>query len=620
MSRSIRRGSIFFTSVTVAAIAAPAFAHDVRDLIGYIDLIDRLGSGNEPTGAGIIAGHVEAPDGQGRHQPDPNDAHFTGKTFVFMSGGMAVSNHANSVGRHLYGDTWGAAPGVNDIHVWEANHWIGTGFLHTNQPGVPPDQVAADLFNNSWVGHAGGFSNEILRRVDFAVNDQDLVIIGGVGNSSQPLDVFDTLLSHGYNVISVGRNDGQHHHGDTLFSVDGGGRMKPEIVSPETATSWATGIISGCVADLQETARTWPGLDNNTNADRAEVIKAVLLAGAMHGPTWTNNPQTTGPDRGITDTPIDATFGAGFVDINFAHMVHTGLEQNGSTTVPLSGTATNTGWDLTPINSNQTRYYRFELSEDKETFAVLLTWNRRIAPDFLSGSLPNLSLELFEVDNQGNLTSLRGNNGVGVFASGNIASVSAVDNIEHLFIRDLVAGNYILAVSRPNDGMEQWDAALGWILPPDTATPADLINFMRIFGTVLSGGLAELQSSNNMYLVMRSQPGFTAQEPNILEMELTWDTDVAGPSTLTFLFEGRLNQPGGTATLRLRNINTNGNEVVGQFAVGATEITAQIPGISATNYATGAGQIIGRFRIAVLATFSPLGFDSFTDFTGMNVN
>lgn len=599
--------------------AGGALAHDMRAEIGYLDLIARLGAGNEPTGTNIIAGHTEAPDLNGNHRPNPADAHFVGNTFTFFSGGTATSSHANSVGRHIYSNSISAGPDIDAIHVYEANHWLGAGFLRTGEL-TGPNPTIVDFFNHSWIGDAGGFNDEILRRVDFLINDQEIMVVCGVGNGDSPLTRLDLLLSHAYNVISVGRNDGEHHHGNTLPDVEGPGRMKPEITAPETATSWATGLVSGCVGALQETARTWTGLSNNTNTDRPEVIKAALMAGTVHDSTWTNNPETSGPNRGVTTTPLDATFGAGFANINLAHMVLTGLEQNSATTVPTSQTAEYTGWDLTPINAGQTRYYRFHLCEPKAEVTMFLTWNRRVATDFNSSTLPDLDLELFSVDEDGNLLSLRGGGGSAYFGSGNIASDSQVDNVELLNIRDLEPGDYVLAVSRSNDALSSWDAAVAWLIPPDTAMPADLVLFQPLFGTVTAGDIDSLRASDGVVLRMRSQPGFTAQEPNITDMRVDFNTAVPSPTHLAYTFEGRMNQPGGIATIRLRNRATNALNIIGQFSIGSAEIMREFCDLDATLYVNAGGDVESRVKHSAVATFTAQGFTAITDFVGVGVN
>src|SRR5688572_26769648 len=93
-----------------------AAAQSIPDQVGLTALIQRLGAGNQPTGAGIAVGQVEG-DGDGvagppfAPYPDPTHPAFAGKTITQMSGAMAISGHATFVGQNLYGLN-GIAPGI----------------------------------------------------------------------------------------------------------------------------------------------------------------------------------------------------------------------------------------------------------------------------------------------------------------------------------------------------------------------------------------------------------------------------------------------------------------------------------------------------------------------------
>jgi hypothetical protein len=69
--------------------------------------------------------------------------------------------------------------------------------------------------------------------------------------------------------------------------------------------------------------------------------------------------------------------------------------------------------------------------------------------------------------------SISGEGGVGVFGSGNVESVSAVDNAEHLYIRDLAAGDYVLELKRQAGTQSAQPVAVAWYMPP-TSPSADL--------------------------------------------------------------------------------------------------------------------------------------------------
>lgn len=451
-------------------------------LIGLDDLIKRIGLENVPTGAGVIIAQVEAPNGNGNFYPNPGHAEFVGKMFTQMSGASASSGHATNVGKNFYGLTISVAPSINDIYLWEVNHWLDSGFLNVSSPGsTPPLAVPKDLklFNHSWVGSGGNaFDNIVLRRADFVAVRDDLLMMVGVNNGGASFP----LLSHNYNGLSIGLMGGGHTSSSTGSGIDGQGRQKPNIVAPGSATSWSTPVLGAAAAMMIETARTYEGLSNNPNAQRSEVIKAVLLAGAAktdaHGLPWTNEPFESGSARGRTITPLDDVIGAGTVNVNYAHMILTGIEQDGTANPPASTNIASTGWDLTAVSPGESRYYRFSVQELADAITILVTWHRQVAVGFTSNdwAVADFKLVLWRVDKNGNLATLVGDPGLDFFESGNVTSESFFDNIELLYINGLAAGQYTLELSR-NDGLEEypnWDAAVAWLLPNVPGNPADL--------------------------------------------------------------------------------------------------------------------------------------------------
>lgn len=608
----------FFLIAASLIGAAPVLADSQREALGYLDLIQRLG-GDAPDGTDIIFGQTEARSA-GNYLPDFNHARFAGKTFIIESGNSGVSGHATVVGRHGYGNGWSIAPGVTLIHCYEANGWLGGDFLRTAS-GLPPLVAPVDLFNASWIGTAGGFDNEILRRVDFVIENQDALMIVGLNNGNAPLNVNDRLLSHNFNGLTVGTSDGDHHHGNTLFGLDGPGRMKPEIVAPDRTTSWTTGLISGVVATLLETARTTQGLGNNPNADRSLVIKGILLAGATRRAGWSNNPIENGNGRGRTSAPLDPVFGADQANINTSHMIFTGLEQDGSTTVPLNGSKALAGWDLTPIDANDNRFYRFELREAKPFASMLITWNRRPNQTFTSFTMPNLNLELFAVDDQGMLISLRGDNGINVFETGsNIASTSTVDNIELVHVRNLQAGNYVLRVRRMNDSLGEWEAAVAWFIPPAVSETADLVDLTLLDGTIISGGLPEMESSDDTFLITEARVTGEVHQPHLLRMQVGAVTAVQNPDTIDLTLESRITDIEATVWLFLRDWNTGDMVQVDQFMIGMQEEVHQVTVPDAGRFVrTSDGRIELEIKKIVFFPFTLSGFNSLIDHVRVGV-
>ncbi|MHC4825364.1 MAG: hypothetical protein ACYTEY_02275 [Planctomycetota bacterium] len=451
----------------VAGLPARAGADDAA-AVGLDDLALRIGPENLPTGADVLVAQVEAPTGGGAYRPNPNHEDFVGKNFILMSGASANSSHATNVGRRYYGTAIGIAPAISDIHVWEANHWATTGFLHTSS-GLPPDAspTGLKLFNHSWVGtlNSNSMDNNALRRADFVMSRDDLLMFVGVNNGG---GTNYALLSHLYNGLSVGVEGGGHLSADTLVGIDGPGRMKPEIVAPGTLTSFSTPIAAAAGALMVETARAMSAGADPT-AERGEVIKAVLMAGANHRPGWTNNPEISGPLRGTTGRPLDSVYGADLVNVNMSHMILTGRQQFGLAAPPASINARHAGWDLTTVGIGESRYWRLKVCDLAAEVSILATWHRQASSPFGSGNwaVADFDLILWRLDVGEQLVTLVGDDGLAYFGGGNVASESQVDNIEHLYVLDLEPSEYVLELRRLDNEVvyPDYDAAVAWLLP-----------------------------------------------------------------------------------------------------------------------------------------------------------
>jgi hypothetical protein len=470
----------------MSALAAALLAGSARggqntndgDLVGLDDLLARVGAANLPTGNGVLAGHVEFGDAEGDYGPNQALNQYVGKTFIANSGPTGTNAHANNVGFNYYGNTFSIAPGITTINLWEASAWITTGFLRSNT-GLSPVTVPAGLkiINHSWLAAfaTNTQNNNALRRGDFVMNRDDLLMMVGVDNdeSGVPNDDLNVpLFNHVYNGISVGVTDGSHMNDATLAGIDGTGRMSPVIVAPGTKTSWATPVVAAGAALMIDTARSIPALADNPAAERGEVIKAILLAAANHRAGWTNNPVLSGPDRGITSQPLDDVYGADTLDVNVSHLVLTGGEHDGAASVPTAANAPHAGWDLVSVGLGESRYWRMSICQLAAEVSFLVTWHRQVQSPFgnANWAVADFDLILWRVDGQGKTVTLVGDAGLPWFAEGNVVSQSAVDNIEHVFVRELAAGDYVLELRRL-DGLASypsWDAAVAWTGPPST--------------------------------------------------------------------------------------------------------------------------------------------------------
>ncbi len=461
------------------------------DEIGYADLIARLGVDNIPIGAAVRVAQVEALSGTA-YGPAVGDAEFAGVAFVEMSGAAGNSGHATTVAKNFYGSTLSVAPGIAQVHLYEANAFIQSGYLRVGSgsallPLVAPTGVK--VFNNSWIGSTGQtvYDNDALRRGDFAMNRDGTLFCNGENNGTgSPMQ---PMMSEGYHGLAVGRLDGQHSAGVTPATRDGGGRMKPEIVAPGSATSYSTPLVASCAALLFDVALTDPDLVGNVDARRPAVIKAALLAGARHRDGWTNNPSTSGATRGQTSTPLDPVYGVDVVNIDRAHLILTGGEVNAMTTVPAVATTEGPAWGF-PVSTNSTNYFRFHVDEVADEVSIAATWHRIVPTTLGVPSVANYDLFLHGVSGT-TIVPLAGDAGTSFFASGNVVSQSAVDNVEHLHVRGLQPGDYVIEL-RKQGSTSSPAVAISWLIPAYSAPalPGDTNGDGRVDGVDLAAVLS----------------------------------------------------------------------------------------------------------------------------------
>ena len=435
-----------------APVATTPFGPVSVEGTGLAELRWRL-AGAAPTGAGVTVAEIEA--GVPAWLPDARRTSLAHVAIEALPPSETRSAHASLVLEHLCG-VEGMASGVSRVLAFEASHWLGLGFLNGTGPTAPANSIAK-VQNHSWIGGIER-ANVALRKLDAAIDSQGLVVCVGVNNGPGPLDA--PLLAHSFNAIVCGRADGEHRSGPTRVGCDRPGREKPDLVAPAEATSFATPLVAGACALLVETARTrFPEL---ADAERPEVIKAVLMAGAAHRPEWSNHAASSGPLRGSTTRPLDAVWGADTLDIDHAHWILAGGEQEGASDARGAPLVSSQGWELTPVASQASRAWRLRVDARAEQLSVVASWNRQAFGQFTGWGSPNFDLELWRVGADGGLQSLVGESARARFAGGNVASSSVVDNVEHLFVRGLEPGEYVLEVRRGADGLVPWKVAVAW--------------------------------------------------------------------------------------------------------------------------------------------------------------
>lgn len=483
-----------FVFVILSLFIWPLTAYgDYKADIGYALLTSELG-GITPDGDGVHVTQVEALSGDA-WMPNVADSQFSGKNIYDKSTGhpSGYSGHANTVGRYFYGNTISVAPGVEEIDTYVAGHsqeppwqWLVRGFLKPwdgpawnrtwfhpwyDIPDENPDCLTDDIAspsrvaNHSWVGTAS--TSEILRRLDFAIDSDEFIQVTGMNNGS----VNKELLSSAFNVISVGNIDGNHPTGSVAKDgVYTGERTKPEIVAPFTRTSWGTPVVAASAAVLIEVGRdTAPSNGSTTNrdgdiisnAERSEVVKAALMAGADR---FTDNDSTEfdifdyrGAVDNRSDNGLDERFGAGQVNVHHSYYIVAEGEQESDRTG--SGNILWNGFDVddafgVSVGTPHSARYTFTTDETHCRLAASLVWNIRIEGgncDNFSGvaTLYNYDLVLYDITGGGRQLVA--------------GSFSTVDNTENLWIALQKDRDYEIEVLAVNEGQDfSWDYALAW--------------------------------------------------------------------------------------------------------------------------------------------------------------
>lgn len=405
----------------------PASAQSLKDLVGYTKLQSEFG-GSLATGAGIRVGLVEADTDANTtissYMPNTGIADFTGKTFnnnVPSGQTVTVSGHATGVAQNFFGNSTSLSPGVTQVDVYEANDFVEIR-QQFNKPNNP-DPITAQVLNHSYIGFGltTAEATQINARLDYTVNRDNLTSVVALNNGTGAVP---QLYGQSYNSIVVGRSDGSHSAGPT--TVGGAGRTKPDIVAPQGSTSMATPVVSSAAALLHSAAVA----NSMTDARNSETMKAIIMAGATKTefPGWSNT----------TTRPLDSVFGAGELNIYNSYKILLGGEQAGSSTEPVLASSLR-GWDYADaINPLGSLYWNFNVAAGHEISeaSILLTWNAQYGTSNFNNTLSLANMDMRFYNSTGGF--------LGTLLS---SSLSTVDNVEHIYLKNLTAGTYTLAIN-----------------------------------------------------------------------------------------------------------------------------------------------------------------------------
>jgi hypothetical protein len=430
----------------VAFIAACPLRADWKDDVGYTRLLETFTSG-VPSSVSAGVTQAEAPDGSANYAPDTASSLFTGNTFTLKSGASGPNGHAQSVASYFYGNSSSLLSAPLTVDLYNANNWLDTGFLNYGYTSAPVTETRR-VQNHSWISmfdssatpaEINASVTNIDQRIDYAINRDGFTSVVGMGNGAST--TLPDLLGQSYHTLTVGLVNGNHSAGFTAY--DTAGRMKPDLVAFEGVTSFSTPQVASAAALISEKLRNTYSGSLSANSDYPRLTKALLLAGAAKEPlsSWS---------RADTTKPYDAVYGAGALNVFLAYRILSTGKQ------PASGTSTvsETGWDVNTPSPTKLYFFDIPAGTTSARFSAALTWHRSLT--FLSGSffapaLANLDLKLFTATGTTTGTQID-------------ASLSTVDNIEHIYQATLAPGRYALQVSLTSGTNTTY--ALAWRTSP----------------------------------------------------------------------------------------------------------------------------------------------------------
>jgi hypothetical protein len=395
----------------------------------------------------IIIGHVEAMPGQ--YLPRLDAARFGGVQFEILSGSARYSGHADATCRLLYGPR-GLAPTVRHVKLFESFDWMGPRCLRSGS-FEPPTAVECRVFTHSWILDIP--SEPTLARLDWLIDREGVIVVTGVdngGNSSVP-----ALPASAYNAIAVGLPGRRSSTGYTKAAgpgMAGAGRCKPELVVDMPRTSFAAPVVAAAAAQLLQVtdhlaSQHKPLAETSLSpAVRPQLIKALLMAGADKSCGF--NPE---PGK-----PLDPHHGAGLLNLNRS-MEILGVY------VPASegpvATDRPMGWDGQAMKPMGEAAYDWVITRPVKNWTIALAWHRRV--DAITATHEQTGERRWLLDSARladfNLRLIAFDGGdVRILAR----STSGVDNIEHLFVKELPPGRYRIDVRRQDDDRTDWPYAV----------------------------------------------------------------------------------------------------------------------------------------------------------------
>lgn len=145
-------------------------------------------------------------------------------------------------------------------------------------------------------------------------------------------------------------------------------------------------------------------------------------------------------------------------------------------------------------------------------------------------------------------------------------------------------------------------------------TPATLTGLIVLDGVILSGGLPELEESDDAFLRTEARVTGEVAQPHLLRLRINAQTNVQNPSALTITIEGRITDVEAQTTLRLRDWVNGGFVQVDQFSMGMHEEAHETVVPQPADYIRAADGVLRlEIKQIVFFPFTLNGFHTFLD-------
>ena len=408
-----------------------------------------------------------------------------GSTNVYPNSVGTESGHAGEVARQFYSPVYGVATNVAHVDNYEANYFIND--IISSNVAIPAsivNQSFADPDTNNQSAYDTIYD-------DYAAQFKTL-FVSGAGNDAR-VEPPSTC----YNGISVSA----YYNGATYGGVGptlSGGRCKPDLTAPNVYTSYTTPLVAGVAALLGQAGLRGDGGGDTNSAVDLRVLKALLLNGAVKPAGWTNG----------TATPLDARYGAGFLNALNSYVQLAGGKQSYIVTNKVSLNAAHpptgdtgtvavlSGWNFatnvsgrsnSPGSQHDTiHHYYFNVANSSPTVrftaTATLVWIRQQSQTAIN----NLNLFLYNTANS-NLV---------------VSSTSSVDNVEHLYVTNLAQGRYDLQVWKAGgnnaavvSASEPYALAWEFVPPPSASLTRTGTNALLTWPLYPQGFLVEARTN-----------------------------------------------------------------------------------------------------------------------------